>query len=497
MPYRTICKLFALLLLLARPGAAQQAESRYHEAFRRLHEAGMFNGAVLIAKDDSIVLDAAFGESDVTTHTPLTDRSLYRAASVSKTVTALALLTLVDSGRLDLDDPVQRYLPRFPYPQTTLRQLLQHSSGLPEYIFGVGDYWSSHTEPMTDAAVLRWLIDTTPELDFAPGQGWDYCNTNYALIPLVIEAVTREPYAVYLRRAVLEPAGMRNSFHLSELGPRERARLAAGHGFDYATGQDLRIDRHPVLSAEFNADSVFGAGDLVSTARDLFALDQALKAGQVISLELQATAYTSMVLPEGFPAGYGLGWQVAESDFTGRIIHHHGQGDGYRTRYYRFLDRGITIITLQNAREKYADDAVRVAQLLAFKDSAAMPMPSLAEALSRTMHADGLEATRAQVAMAAQAPAAWSLNERDLNNLALTYWFSGQRDSALSLFTSYLSLMPDRPSVYATLAEALADAGRTEESKARYAEALAVARRDARKYARDIARLEKLLADGR
>ena len=104
-----------------------------------------------------------------------------------------------------------------------------------------------------------------------------------------------------------------------------RDRVAAGHGFDYATGVDVRVDRHPVLAAEFNTDSVFGAGDVVSTARDLFRFDQALKAGRILSTSSQADAYTSLILPEGFPAGYGLGWQVAESEYTGRIIHHQGR----------------------------------------------------------------------------------------------------------------------------------------------------------------------------
>jgi CubicO group peptidase (beta-lactamase class C family) len=493
MSYRTVTTL-CLTLTLGGPGvAAGQVESLYHEAFRKLHEAGQFNGAVLISKGDTVLLDAYFGDADKLDGTRLTANSLYRLASVSKTLTSAAVLSLVDARKLSLDDPVQKFLPTFPYSDITVRHLLQHSSGLPEYIFGVGDYWKDRTAMMTNRDVLQWLVETKPELAFTPGQSWDYSNTGYALLPLLIEAVTKERYAAYLRRAVFAPAGMRSSYHISELGPAERARVARGHGFDYGAGVDVRVDRHPVFSADFKADSIYGAGDVFSTARDLLAFDRALKAGKVISPALQAAAYISLMLPEGFPAGYGLGWQVAESDFTGRIIHHHGQGDGYRTRYYRFLDRGITIVILQNARERYADEAVRIAQQLAFKGAYTLPAASLAEAVSRTMVDKGVEAALSQVAEVAKAPGQWSVVKRDLDNVALTHWFRGDRPLAIRFFRSYLALAPDDPRPYATLAEALGDVGRAEESKAEYSKALDVANKDPRRWAREITQIRKAM----
>ncbi len=491
---RMVARLLALALLFgARTASAVQGESLYHEAFRKLHEAGQFNGAVLITKGDTVVLDAYFGDADKLEGKRLTANSLYRLASVSKTLTSAALLSLVDARRLSLDDPVQKLLPTLPYPDITVRHLLQHTSGLPEYIFGVGDYWKGRTAVMTNRDVLQWLVDTKPTLAFTPGQSWDYSNTGYALLPSLIEAVTKEPYPVYLRRAVLEPAGMRSSYHISELRPAEQARVARGHGFDYGTAVDIRVDRHPVLRADFNADSTYGAGDIFSTARDLLAFDRALRSGKVISSALQAAAYRSLMLPDGVPVGYGLGWQVAESDFTGRIIHHHGQGDGYRTRYYRFLDRGITIVILQNARERYADEAVRIAQQLAFKGNYALPGVSLAEALSRTMVDKGVDAALSQVAEAARATGQWSIVKRDLDNVALTHWFRGDRALALRFFRSYPALMPDDPGPYATLAEALRDMGRAEESKAEYGRALEVANKDPRRWAREIAQIRKAM----
>lgn len=477
-----------------RPVHAAQEDSLYHRAFSALHARGQFNGAVLIAKDGKILLDAYFGDADKSEQKPLSASSLYRLASVSKTMTASAVLSLVDAGKLGLDDTVRRFLPSFPYPGITIRHLLQHSSGLPEYIFGVGDYWKGRTQWMTNRDVLQWIVDTHPALAFPEGTGWEYCNTGYALLPLIIEAVTGESYASYLRRAVLVPAGMTNTFHISELGPREVERVARGHGFDYATGTDVRADRHAILAAEFKADSVYGAGDIFSTPRDLFVFDQALRAGKVVTPGLQQVAYTSMLLPEGLPAGYGLGWQVAASEFTGRIIHHHGQGDGYRTRYYRFLDRGITIVTLQNARNNYADDAIRLAQSLAFKGTYSLPAHSLAEALSEVMHRAGIDSTLDLVARAAAAPDPWIMNERDLNNLAFTYWYRDERETAVRLLRGYLVLAPDFPNGYATLAEALGDMGRAAESRACYEKALEVAQKNPKAFARNIVALKKQLA---
>lgn len=462
---RFLIKIAGLTLLCAaRMVVAGDASSVYNEAFQKLHERGQFNGAVLIEKDGKVLLDTELGVSDASDQTPLTRNSLYRLASVSKTLTATALLTLVEKGKISLDDPVQKFLPEFPYEKPTVRHLLEHSSGLPEYIFGL-DYAPATGGALTNRDLLTWLAEQKPPLAFEPGEGWDYCNTGYALIPLIIEQVSGTDYPAFLRKAVLRKSGMRNTYHISELDPQRRRRVAQGHGFDYASASDLRVDQHPVLSAEFQADQVYGAGDIYSTTRDLLAFDHALRAGKVIGAKIQKQAYTSLMLPEGFPAGYGLGWQVAETDYTGRIIHHHGQGDGYRTRFYRFLDKGITIVILQNARELYADAALRVAQELAFKGHYTLPVPSLAEALSLTLHQDGLQAALAQMDGARSNAKAWSLVSRDLNNLALTYWFAGDRPSALALMKGYLQLFPEDPAVYLALAEALGEDGQTEAAR--------------------------------
>jgi CubicO group peptidase (beta-lactamase class C family) len=484
------------LWLLAFTASAGDAMPNYHEAFRQLHDRGQFNGAVLIVKDSEVLLDDHFGQADASDGTPLSGDSLYRLASVSKTITATALLSLVDAGKLALDDDVRDFLPRFPYRGITVRQLLQHSSGLPEYIFGIGDAWPSGKGLMTNADVLEWLVARQPELAFEPGKGWDYCNTGYALIPLIIEKVSGRPYPAFVRASVFKKAGMADSYHISELGQAQQPRIARGHGFNYATGEDLRFDKHPVLSAEFNGDKVFGAGDIYSTTRDLLAFDRALKANTLLSAALQEQAYASMMLPEGFPAGYGLGWQVAAAEHTGRIIHHHGMGDGYRTRFYRFLDKGITIIILSNAREQYVDEALRVAQQLVFKGAYSLPPLSLAESLSRTLHREGIDSALASVEAAAKAPAQWSVNRRDLNNLAFTYWYRGERDLAVRLLTSFIELMPDDPEVHMTMAEALREERKVPEALRHYRQALEVANKDPKKYARQIREIREVIGKG-
>jgi CubicO group peptidase (beta-lactamase class C family) len=489
--------MFGIALLmpaLCTPDAyATEGESTYHQAFRTLHERGQFNGAVLIAKGDDVLLDDHFGIADASEDKALASDSLYRLASVSKTITATALLTLVDAGTLSLDDEVRTHLPAFPYERITVRHLLQHSSGLPDYIFGIEGYGPDSKGPRTNQGVLDWLAEKKPAPGFDPGKGWEYSNTGYALIPLLIEKVASRAYPDYVRQAILDKAGMRDSYHLSELGEAERRRVARGHGFDYASGTDRRVDQHPVFATEFNADGISGAGDMYSTTRDLLRFHRALDAGALISPAQQQAAYTSMMLPEGFPAGYGLGWQVAESDLTGRVIHHHGLGEGYRTRFYRFPDKGIVIITLQNARELYADDAVRVAQQLVFKDTYSLPLLSLAEALSRTMSKDGLDATLAQVDAATKAPGQWALNQRDLNNFAFTFWYQGKRETAIRLLTRYTTLTPNDPAVYMTLGEALGEERKTAESLGQYRRALEIANADPKKYARELREIKEVL----
>ncbi|RYF57452.1 MAG: class A beta-lactamase-related serine hydrolase, partial [Cytophagaceae bacterium] len=143
-----------------------------------LHNQAMFNGVVLVAEGGKTVYKKALGTMNIATNEPLTTSSAFNLASVSKQFIAMMVMQLAEKGKLRYDEPVQTYLPDFPYPAITVRHLLTHTSGLPEY-FDLAQQYAGPLDTLTNAGMLRLLHDHKPTLIFQPGDRWEYCNTGY------------------------------------------------------------------------------------------------------------------------------------------------------------------------------------------------------------------------------------------------------------------------------------------------------------------------------
>lgn len=316
---------------------------------------GAPGASVLIVRDGHTVLARLYGLSDVERNTAATAQTNYRLASLTKQFTATAIMLLKEQGRLSYDDPVAMYLPTLPpiARTVTIRMLLTHTSGLPAYEDFVPD---SQTTQVHDADVPS-LIAHADTGYFAPGADYRYSNTGYALLALVIERVSGEPFAKFLRARIFSPLGMTGTV-AHEAGISTVTQRAVGY----------TIESGRVSPRDQSATSaVLGDGGVYSSIDDLAKWDAALDAHTLVSEADQREAWTSATTTRGARVGYGFGWFV-DSTSDGVRLRHHGETSGFTNAILKIPARRLTIVILTNrAGGAPWDLASRIAGLSALR----------------------------------------------------------------------------------------------------------------------------------
>jgi CubicO group peptidase (beta-lactamase class C family) len=332
------------------PGSATFAarETRY---LRGLSEAGQFSGAVLVAIRGRVVLRTAVGMADTGRHVPNRPVTPFRIGSITKPITATAAMLLVQDGRLRLTDSVCQYADACPetWKPVTIRDLLQHTSGIPDYLPPITLAQFNAPTPPAD---LLALVKNRP-LQSPPGTTYAYSNTNYVLLGLVIERVSGLDYATFLQRRIFLPLRMTGSGYQRDFS------VVPGHSTGYGYRTQSTTEAIPTDEAAF-AD-----GGLYSTADDLLRFDQALYGDRLLSRTLVQQTLTPWRGPSaGLPSGVqaGLGWDLRTDGSGHPVVFHGGQIPGFNAMLERHLGPRVTAIVLSNF---YWAPAPGIASLLA------------------------------------------------------------------------------------------------------------------------------------
>jgi len=297
-----------------------------------LVDLGMFSGAVLIAKDGHVLVEAAYGEADYGTHTPNQASTQFKLMSVSKSLTAIAAMRLMQAGKLDVTVPVGKYLPDWPaaWADVTVRQLLDHTSGIPNLEL----QWTlALSGGERGLAVWKALAPTLAgkALETKPGALFRYSNFNYVLVGCVLESATGKPYRDVLRAEVLEPA------HLEHTGFDDGSRRP-GLSLGYFRGVDGEPD-----ASEQDMSRIQAAGGFFSTVGDLYRLDRALRGEDLLTARTRAY----MVTPLRAANGYACGW--INSPVEGHTcFQHSGGSNGYVADFLRFPEDDACVVVMSN-----------------------------------------------------------------------------------------------------------------------------------------------------
>jgi D-alanyl-D-alanine carboxypeptidase len=347
--------IFAFLALTTNFVFAQNAPNIDEFIQKQLETQKVAGASVAVLRDGKILTAKGYGFENIENKTPASAETVYEIASLTKQFTAAGIMLLAEDGKIKIDAPISEYLENMPekWRSVTVRQLLTHTSGIKNYTA------STAFNPAQDYKrdeIIKLVADDA--FDFEPGASWNYSNTNYFLLGLMIEKVSGENYAGFMQKKIFAPLGMKNTGfnNLDAINHR-----AVGYSLKDGELQKVGIN---------NPNQAFSAGAIVSTVTDLAKWDAALMGENLLKKTSLAESWTPVKLSNGKAANYGFGWGVSKYrglDFVG----HSGAINGFSSNITRFTNDKLTVIVLTNS-------SGRAAEKIAL-DVAALYLPQLTQ----------------------------------------------------------------------------------------------------------------------
>ena len=455
LPLRSL----ALLLLLL-PGVHAQTAADYDAAASQFHTYGLFDGAVLVADHGEVVFEKGYGEADRAWHVPNAPDTRFRIGSVTKQFTAALILQLVEEGKMRLDAPISAYLPDYPAEpgrRITVRHLLTHTSGLPNYTSLPGFMQDRARNPYTPAELIG-LFSGLP-LEFEPGSQFRYSNSGYIVLGALVEAVTGRPYDEVLQERLLTPLGLADTGYEHNADVIERM----AHGY---TRFGNRYANAPYLDTSVP----YAAGMLYATVRDLFRWTAALHAGKPFR---NAATLDTMLTPlhAGYALGIGVG-KMAVGEDSVRVVQHSGGINGFSAQLMYFPEGARTVVVLDNTGSNSGGVAEALAYVLHGAEAPPVRQP-IAHVLMPVIEAEGVDAAAAAYRrLRAEDADRYDFGENQLNRLGYAYLQQGDAETAVAVFKLNVEAYPEASNPYDSLGEAYLAAGDTTRGLANYRRSL-------------------------
>lgn len=309
------------------------------------------NGAFLVAKNGQIIFEKYDGLANFSKKDSITPTTPLHIASVSKVLTAAAVLKLVNANRLKLDQKVNTILKEFPFPEVTVRMLLNHRSGLRNYAYFTDrndGVWDRHKR-LTNQDVLTLLATKNIGLESRTNTRFAYCNTNYAMLALIIEKVTAKSYKEAMSEMIFKPLGMKNTFV-----------------FDYEKDKDRIVPSYKANRVEIGKDyldEVYGDKNIYSTVRDLLKFDRARSRKDFLESALAKQINIGYSNEKVGEKNYGLGIRMINWKTGQNFYFHNGWWHGNTSAYITLPKEQVTIIALSNKMNKSTYNVKKVAPL--------------------------------------------------------------------------------------------------------------------------------------
>lgn len=313
--------------------------------------------AVAVALDGRILYKSAYGMADLRNHLPMTPENLFHFGSVGKQFTSLAIMMLAEEGKLDYDDPIGKHIPELARfgEQVTIRRLLHHVSGMPDYYGGrlVDSLLDLNPQPTNDDAMA--LLAKQGILRFKPGTRFVYNNTGYDILGTLIERLSGQTFPDFMQQRIFGPVGMTHTF--SQPNPDRMQDPAIAHSYIRNHGHVVAYDSDPL-------DYLVGSGSIYSTVADMALYDAALYTDLLVKPATLAAAFEPTVLNSGRIVNYGFGWGLGTRHGR-RYVDHEGAWLGFISYYVRFLEQRLGVIVSVNRDYALpsADVALKIADI--------------------------------------------------------------------------------------------------------------------------------------
>lgn len=309
-----------------------------------------FNGSFLVAQNGQVIYEYYAGYSDFEKKTKITKSTSLHLASISKVLTATAIFRLIEQNKFGLDDKVNTILPSFPYDTITIRMLLNHRSGIPNYAYFASqkDVWNQ-SKALTNENMLDLLVRLKLPLIFKPDTKFVYNNSNYAILALVVEKKSGMPFPKAMKSLVFDPIGMKHTF-IFELS-KDSIRVSQSYKSTFE-------------KVPFNfLDAIYGDKNCYSTPRDIMLYDLAMRNNMFVSKGLKKEIFKGYSYEKLGVKNYGLGIRLKEWGPKQRLFYHQGWWHGNTSSYVTLRKENVVIIALSNKYSRKVYQTMRIAAL--------------------------------------------------------------------------------------------------------------------------------------
>lgn len=358
---RKVAKATARLdpVIIENPDATTSAKMlAIEDIFRRKKNAG-FNGNVLVVQKGKVLFQNSYGYAHLKEKDSLSSDSKFQLASLSKPVTAVAVLKLVQDKKISLQDTIQKFFPDFPYPGVEIGMLLSHRSGLPNYIYSFPDSVRQNRNYPSNMDVMRWYaqVENKPQPYNKPNRSFHYCNTNYLVLAAIVEKVSGSSFGNYLRKQIFLPLGMANSYLITDTSAIAMENRTAG----YERGRKIAKDYY---------DDVVGDKGLYSTVGDMYRFYSGISTGMIIDKKLLTEALTPRSFERKGVRNYGYGFRMhIKEDHSVRFVYHGGWWKGYNTMMWISPEDESVIVVLGNTYNRNTYDVKELMEVLHGKEN--------------------------------------------------------------------------------------------------------------------------------
>ena len=439
---------------------AQTKTTQLDDLLNKYTEYGQFNGSVLVADHGKVIYKKGFGLANREWDISNAPDTKHRLGSITKQFTAMLIMQLVAEGKLDLQATVSTYLPDYSKvngEKITIHQLLNHTSGTPNYTSFPNFFKELSRNPYTPTEMVRIYADSI--LDFTPGERFSYSNSGYITLGAIIEKITGKTYEEVLQERIFIPLNMKNSgydHHKTILKKR-------------ATGYEMKAGKAE-NSPYIDMSTPYAAGSLYSTVEDLFIWDQALYTEKLLPKK-----YMDMMFEKYIPAFgmyYGYGWNVGNMPIGNTtdslaVVGHSGGINGFNTFFIRVPEDRATVILLNNTGGSPLDDITVAIYGILHGTSYDLPKQSLPDLVYKEIVDKDLKSGLAFYEKN-KGSKEFSNSESEMNSMGYNLLQAGKKQEAEAVFKLNIEAYPKSSNVYDSYAEALMEQGKNELAIANY-----------------------------
>lgn len=432
----------------------QTVTNTYAEFIDQLHDRGIATGNILVYEDGEIVYQNSNGLRTINPKDSLTLNSQFRLASVSKQFTGMSIMKLKEVGKLDYDQNIIEILPDFPYDNITVRHLLNHVSGLADYERLIDEYWkpedSTKTYILGNDEIISEFHKVSPELEFQPGEKWEYSNTGYLYLASIVEKISGQHMREFLKENIFDPLEMTNTVLYKYQIDADANMPNRVFGYETTLNQvDLELNDYNIVN------DVRGDGGIYSTLEDLYKWNQALVNYTIISKEYLDEAWTPAILNNGELTDYGFGWGIRSKNKEPKVVSHSGGWVGFSTFLYNEVEAnsGYVLLTNDSSRSiRYVLDGLnKIKKGKPYE----MPKHQIARGMAKKIFSKNVDEGIAYYHEFKSDTTNYDVSERSINVLGYQLMGEDYLDEALQVFKLNIDEHPTSANPYDSYGDAL------------------------------------------